>query len=129
MCKRYVNVLCMGLLSLCLGASANAEEVRGDGKELLQYCTESSPRDPLGPVKAAWCVGYLLGIDDMRRFSATLPHRSTDCMPEGVTMAQMKEIVVNYLQEHPEELRYSSAVLVHNALKHAFPCTAQPAPK
>jgi hypothetical protein len=124
-----INVIVIGLISLLIGVRANAEEIRGDGNELLQYCTESSPGDPVGTAKSAWCVGYLLGIDDMRRFSTSLPNRPTDCRPEGVTMVQVKRIVVDYLQEHPEELHYSSVVLVHNALKHAFPCTAQPAPK
>lgn len=126
---RCINVIVIGLISLLVGATANAEEVRGDGNELLQYCTESSPGDPLSTAKSTWCTGYLLGIDDMRRFSAMLPQRPTDCVPEGVTVVQVKSIVVNYLQEYPEELHYSSVVLVHNALKHAFPCTAQPAPK
>jgi hypothetical protein len=126
---RCINVIVIGLISLLTGARANAEEIRGDGTELLRYCIESSPGDALGPTKSAWCIGYLLGIDDMRRFSAMLPNRPTDCIPEGVTMVQMKRIVVNYLQEYPEELHYSSVVLVHNALKHAFPCTAQPAPR
>jgi Rap1a immunity proteins len=126
---RCINVIVMGLILLLTEASANAEEIRGDGNELLRYCTDSSPADSVGIAKSAWCSGYLLGIDDMRKFSATLPHRPTDCMPEGVTMVQVKRVVVDYLQEHPEELRYSSVVLVHNALKHAFPCLAQPAPQ
>lgn len=126
---RCSNVIFIGLISLLIGASANAQEIRRDGTELLQYCTAPSPGDLSDTAKSAWCIGYLTGIDEMRRFSAMPPHRPTDCMPEGVTMVQMKGVVVQYLQEHPEELHYSSVVLVHNALKHAFPCPALPAPQ
>jgi hypothetical protein len=126
---RCIHVICIGLLSLLLEASANTEELRIDGKELLQDCTAVSPGNPSGTFGPEWCYGYLMGVNDMRMLTRTFPKLTAYCLPEGVTMAQVKSVVVKYLQEHPEELHYPSVRLVNSALSKAFPCTGQPAPK
>jgi hypothetical protein len=126
---RCINVIFIGLISLLIGANANAGELRNDGNELLQDCTAVSSGNPSGTFGPEWCYGYLMGINDMRMLSGMFPNLITHCIPEGVTMAQVKSVVVKYLQEHPEELHYPSVKLVNFALSKAFPCTAQPAPK
>jgi hypothetical protein len=126
---RCINIIFIGLLSIFIGASANAEELRIDGNELLQDCTAVSPGNPSGMFGPEWCYGYLMGLNDMRVLSRTFPNLTAYCIPEGVTMAQVKSVVMKYLQEHPEELHYPSVRLVNSALSQAFPCTAQPAPK
>lgn len=44
------------------------------------------------------------------------------CTPDGVTATQKKDIVVRYLQVHPEERHYNAASTVWAAFKVAFPC-------
>lgn len=108
---------------LCGTTSVHAKELRSDGNELLQYCTDESPT-LVGLNHSGRCFGYLKGfVDTMSLFA--LPN----CMPDEVTMGQVRRIVVKHLQDHPAELHYSMVSLVNLALNEAYPCTAQPAPK
>lgn len=122
---RYIKGICIGLLSLLIGTSANAG-VKGDyDNELLRDCTHPSP----GTFTAGLCLGYLKGVAEMSRLREKLPKLPPVCVPDAVTVGQVRNIVVRYLEEHPEELHYSSIILVTNALDEAFPCEAPPAPQ
>jgi hypothetical protein len=121
---RCINGIGIGLLSLLIGASTNAG-VKGEyDNELRRDCTAPSP----GTFTAGFCLGYLKGVAEMSRLREKVPQLPPVCVPEAVTVGQVRNIVVRYLEEHPEEWHYSSIVLVTNALDEAFPCEAHPAP-
>jgi hypothetical protein len=126
---RCLNGICIGVISLLIGANTKAEETSIDGKELLQDCAAVSPGNPFGIFGPEWCYGYLMGVNDMRMLSQTSPHLIAYCIPKGVRMGQVKSVVMKYLQEHPKELHSPSVALVNKALEEAFPCKAQPAPQ
>lgn len=42
-------------------------------------------------------------------------------IPDSVLAGQIHAIVKNYLEDHPEELHYSAAYLIRQALQKAFP--------
>ena len=61
-------------------------------------------------------IGYLDGIAD-----AAVGLGYT-CYPTGVTQAQLREVVMKYLRDHPERLNDPAPLLVLNGLLEAFPC-------
>jgi hypothetical protein len=115
----------IGLLSLLLGASVNAGVNSNFDNELLRDCTHPSP----GTFIAGVCLGYLKGAAEMSRLKEKLPKLPPVCIPDALTVGQLRNIVVHYLEEHPEELHYASIVVLKNALDDAFPCEALPAPQ
>jgi hypothetical protein len=44
------------------------------------------------------------------------------CIPSEATLAQVRDVVIRYLQEHPEERHYAASSLSLRALVLAFPC-------
>ena len=98
-------------------ASASAVTVWEGGNGLLSDCEERAT------FNEGVCAGYLSGVMDAHQTfkgwgELTQP---TYCKPDGVTLGQVRAIVVKSLKENPEELHLNAASLVLNALRRAFP--------
>jgi hypothetical protein len=101
------------LLLLPLAASANFL----DGDELIARCTSARP-DSVNT-----CLGYLTGIADSDSGApAWRMQKSLFCIPQGVTVVQLRRTLLDYLQRHPEERDFNAAMLVGNAFIESFPC-------
>lgn len=85
--------------------------------ELLDKATDLTDR-----FVAVRAVGYVDGIAD-----AAVGLGYT-CYPTGVAQAQIREIVLKYLRDHPERLDDPAPLLVLNGLFEAFPCKRQDEP-
>ena len=69
-------------------------------------------------------VGVMHGVTEtllMLNESGVLPDLKI-CPPEEATPRQFIRVVVEYLHEHPEELREPDGVLIMKAMSDAFPC-------
>ncbi len=71
------------------------------------------------------CVGYIEAIVDAMHTvqdSGGTVNGWRACIPQGVTVRQLRDLVIRFLRAHPE-LRHLAAIdLVTNALAEAFPC-------
>jgi hypothetical protein len=70
--------------------------------------------------------GYVIGVADAY-------DQVFFCLPSGqsgVTAGQLKDVVLRYLKEHPENLHFTAPSLIFEALKKFWPCPQQtnPAP-
>jgi len=92
---------------LLVSTSAHAEFL--DGNKLLATCRSTEIVD------RADCLGYTTGVHD-----ALVGVRI--CSPDGVTRGQVRDIVVAYLQNAPEERHKTADVLVGNVLGTLWPC-------
>ena len=81
-----------------------------NGNELLRDC-EAEPG-----VNSGVCYGYIRGIADAGGSNGQY------CIPEKVTVKQVKEIVVKFLNENPKMLNLPTYSLVHGPLLVSFPC-------
>ena len=108
--KRFL----MGALLLsCAGVQADIF----DGKELMARCG-SQRIDEVNT-----CVGYLAGIADSDRAApAWRSTKSLFCIPQGVTTGQLRKVLLDYVEQHPEQMEFNAAILVGNAFIEAFPC-------
>jgi hypothetical protein len=97
------------------GNVAIAGEVSGN--DLLDWCKKPVPM-------GAMCVGYIVGASDANLdFFNALGAEHLFCIPNGVTREQTRDVVVKYLNAHPERRHFSASSQVPQALEEAFPCT------
>ncbi len=90
------------------------------GSELYGWCKATSGGLPSEPV-GVYCAGFLNGIVDVHgEKTAIYGHRT--CLPLSITIRQMRDIVVKWLEDHPEKLQLLAHGLVGEALSEAFPC-------
>ena len=67
-------------------------------------------------VDRTFALAYIAGVADHADVTREV------CAQPGVQANQLKEIVLKYLKNHPENRHHPAAELVVNALKGAFPC-------
>ena len=99
-----------------IGLAADNYESTESGNTLLAKC--------VGPPETQLvCAGYTTGVYDMINFlETTNAVAKQHCFPSGVTRLQIHDVVVRYLQDHPEQRRTGAAPLVRDALQEAWPC-------
>lgn len=112
------------------------------GNELLDDCREKSD------LKAGICLGfvqgYTVGYDAGRRggamferfgdinyqllkdkgpeISAVSDRAAYYCVPSRVTNQQVIDVVLKYLEAHPETRHFEAGSIVASAIHEAFPC-------
>jgi hypothetical protein len=92
------------------------------GNTLLDAC-RSEERDSI-------CSGYIAGIADAinnSMYSILRPDKSGTnmalvCTTKRILLPQLVDVVVRFLESHPEMRHYAAASLVGAALSDAFPC-------
>jgi hypothetical protein len=90
--------------------AARAEMI--DGNKLLQHCTQQGWGE-------TFCLGFVAGVHDNMRMTLRILDESP-CVPDGVTLGQIKDVTTRYLRKHPENRHKSAAVLVSAALVEAW---------
>ena len=111
--------LVMALIGIT-GAQASFKS----GNDLLSDCGQ---KDSL---HLGECLGYVTGvadsIDGPMKYSAQLKKgvivRPRACLRDGVTAGQVRDVVVNWLEENPQLRDMSANSAVEFALSQAFPC-------
>jgi hypothetical protein len=117
------------LLGLALSVSALGQASRADtnGTDLLHQCadydrqvTKRGAADAaIEASKIGYGLGYCFGV--INTAAEILQVRGEIHLPEGnVTFEQLKKIVTNYLEAHPEEWQKPASVVVTKALKQAW---------
>jgi hypothetical protein len=101
-------ILAIAILSPCV----NAWGAFMSGNELLKECNEGFGPNNKGLGHGAYmsCVSYVKGASDM----------DDGCTPGNSTAGQARDIVFNFLNDHPELRHYSAAYLVKLALDEAY---------
>jgi hypothetical protein len=84
------------------------------GNSLYELCLTEPP------VK---CAGYIEGIVDANNLvTASLRKSPMLCIPKGVTLRQLVDVVLQYLRDNPSDRHYAAAGEVVLALGGGFPC-------
>ncbi len=87
------------------------------GTELLRSCNM-----PFGTIGFQFCEAFIEGVRDGVVLATELRNAKPIIeMPAEAKQEQLKDAVLKYLNEHPEEHHKPAAVLVVAALSQAFP--------
>ena len=91
-----------------LGVSSPAGAMTGS--ELREYCA------------TRWdlCHGFIVGAAEMFRYQMEVTNPI--CFGDDVTSEQVHDVVINYLEEHPEVRQEHALILVTWAIREAFDC-------
>ena len=115
----------LSLLSALFFFLAFSPAWAADGNHLLQKCkaTELKHTTPSEDIDWGYCMGTVHGVGStIRDLGSFLPPNLRICIPDGVTTGQNVKVVLKYLKDNPEQLHRDDTVLIHFALRKAFPC-------
>ena len=93
------------------GAAHAQRESKVTGTKLLSLCTASA---------AANCDAYLSGVADA--IAAEGPAHAPACIPDAVTGRQLRDVVVKYIHDHPQEQELKAGTIAMHAYAGAFAC-------
>jgi hypothetical protein len=102
--------------------NASAQAI-SSGNDLYAAC-RSTELYPL-----AKCIGYVQGVKDGILVDHILGSRNAPfCLRSEVTLEQLRDIVLKFIQDNPALRDQHAAGFVELALVQAFPCTARGSP-
>ena len=88
------------------------------GNRLLSDCKSDA-----NSVGLPYCYGYLAAANDTHlAWVSSNRIEKHFCLAKGVTVEQLRLVVVKHLEAHPDKLHLAAAGLTLNALIEAFPC-------
>jgi hypothetical protein len=111
---RLLAAVATAVALACPPASAQEARTFYTGNNLLSLCTSN------GVLETGVCRGFVGGIADAMALDPILGNRA--CIPVPVTLGQARDVVIRFLEQHPEARHYSAASIVALALAAAFPC-------
>jgi hypothetical protein len=112
------------VIASIFGASPLMAEGFINGNELLDHCVQAQDKEKLSSHDTGHCFGFISGVTDLYDILISeMIVKPAYCPPPNVSLIQMVNIVVKYLEAHPENLHYSGSSLAIRAYVEAFPCT------
>lgn len=130
-------ILCLFGLS-CAPLPAHADE-QWSGNKYLAVCDNihGKPKDEC----LVYLWGYLSGFYMTKSLFLSAAHfdvtneaviskaNPPPCFPEGTTMPQLYDVLIDYLHAHPENRQNNIGLLLWIALSKAWPCNATVPPE
>jgi hypothetical protein len=86
------------------------------GADLQSACTDNQDLCDF------WITNFLLGAFGSQASPSQQGNLAPVCPPAGITHAQVRLIVGNYMHDHPENLHLPAQDIVFAAAGLAFPC-------
>jgi Rap1a immunity proteins len=116
------------IVALSLVGSASAAEDTGSANAIMPGCRaqlqagltdDASPADAFGQ---GMCVGIISGLATSTALSRVTLKSAFFCAPEGSTIQQSMQVIVTYIDKHPERMDEPFVLLAISALQEAWPC-------
>ena len=105
------------IIALCVALCATtAQATYQTGNDLLKHLRDPDQGMQMYP------TGYIIGIADA--FNG-----GSHCIPEGVQVRQVRDVVKNFLEQTPEIRHRPGDVIVYVILKNTWPCPDKPKKK
>lgn len=112
------RLLASAVLILCSASPGQSGFV--SGMDLLSFCAPSRA-DPVYRLKVAECRGYVIGVADTFDCKTQLLGFTWQSRNEA-SQRELVDLVVAFLRQHPQHLRYEADGLIAAALSEKFPC-------
>ena len=115
--KKWLKVLsCLALtLFISSGVQAGSSEAFLRANQLYSLCSSESKLDN------AVCEGYIIGVNDSV-FSGHLSNVFQVCYPAGISIEQLRLVLVKYMETVPEKLHFVAEGIVAEGLATVFQC-------
>ena len=107
---------CLALtLFIISGVQASSSEAFLRANQLYSLCSSEVKLDN------AVCEGYIIGVNDAV-FSGHLSNIFQVCYPAGITIEQLRLVLVKYMETVPEKLHFVAEGIVVEGLATVFQC-------
>lgn len=107
----HVALLTKAISAILVASTAGAYQV---GNDLLDHCIGNES-------ERVACLAYIQGAVDI--WSSVRAVRGLpQCIPDGASTHQLRDIVVSYLQSHPATRHEVAATLAIAAISEAWNC-------
>lgn len=121
--KKFMRVLMVFGVFAMGGLSQPALAGFESGNSLLTQCSA----DNKDVVALTDCLSYIKGVHDDFMFARLLEGEDSECTPETITNGQVRDVVIKYLLDNPEERHQPGPFLVRLAIMTAWPkCSMEP---
>lgn len=109
--------LCLLGIAAAYPTDGRAQGHFATGNTLLRECEGNRLNQPS-------CLAYMSGLADGLALLFELHPQSSirACVPDKVTVSQIRDVVLKYLREKPEDRHEAASTLGLLALVGAFPC-------
>lgn len=87
------------------------------GTTLLAKCQNKAPEYALA------CTAYIVGAVDGIKKDIFLGRAKDNCWPDQLGAEQVRDIVIKYLKDYPDQRGFPASLVVSVALNDRFPCT------
>jgi hypothetical protein len=112
-------ILVTTLLTVLGSGSASATT----GNDLLKHCGASNEGDVKTAMYIAACTSYLSGVwNTLKMFEEDNVVGFAKCIPDGVTVDQVRDVVIKRLKDNPKDRHWYAAAHVMYAMAEAWPC-------
>ena len=110
------NILFLIIISTA-NTSAHSSSSLGilKANELYSYCSSEQAVDH------SFCEGYIIGVNDSM-FSGHLSNVFQVCFPPGISIEQLRLVLIKYMETIPEKLHYIADGIVAEGLATVFQC-------
>jgi hypothetical protein len=121
-----MHALALGIATgLLIATSALAEEDKFSANSVLPYCraalNNEAPIVASDAIMQAMCIATVDVVDFMMsNYPAQNEYRS--CPPSDMTLRQVVQIVITYIDARPERMNESFKKLAIEAIREAWPC-------
>jgi Rap1a immunity proteins len=118
--QSYFKATCLSFSLLGTAVPVQAEIVanKKTGNGLFSLCRS----DEFSREMTA-CYSYIEGtLDGWLTSENTFNHEPGFCIPQGVTLMQLRDSFVRWLENNPERRHEEGSVLIVDSVIHAFPC-------
>lgn len=95
---------------------AGSDSSYANGQQLHQFCQE----ERAASVEHGACYFYSTAVADV--LATTVVNNFRACIPKAVKSEQVRDVVIKFLDDHPELRHYAASGLVAEAISKAFPC-------
>jgi hypothetical protein len=103
----------LALAALLVAGAAEAQRVSNvKGTTLLTACTSKS---------VTACDAYVDGFGDA--ISAGGKDHALACIPVAATGTELRDVMIKYLKNHPEDQHLKAATIASRAFMKAYPCS------
>lgn len=113
-------LLSTALLSSVAVSAHPSQAATVTGQQLLSLCTANMWGKGKS-LEAAECLGFVIGVSDTFNCKQS-DHGFTWDSERGVSQPRLVAVVIQWLQSHPESLKFEAHRVVGAALQNAYPC-------
>ncbi|MEI6800232.1 MAG: Rap1a/Tai family immunity protein [Pseudomonadota bacterium] len=115
------NTLAAAILILG-GVTLDARAESLNGAELLALCDTPKSDSMVYFTNFSLCAGYINGVSDAS-MCGNVVGGSSHANPDGATVANIFDVFVTWMRNHPDHASEGASVLVARSLAESYPCS------